>query len=105
MSVIRWMKGRLGRGVNGGHGGLVWRVCRLIIRCDRWGWSFRWRVGFLCIATVTPMDIMPLWTAVVCVLEFGLMPPGALEGRCALPARKGRVLREGCTRRAGRDGC
>lgn len=104
VSVIRWLKGWLSRRVNGGHGGLVRRERRLKIGCDRWGWSFRWWVWLLCIATVTPVDIMPLRTAVVCVLEFGLVPPGTLEGGRGLPARVGRVLREGCARRAGRDG-
>lgn len=104
MSVIRGVKLWLGRGVNRWHGRLVWGECGLKIGCDRWRWCFRRRVWLFCIATVTPMDIMSLRTAVVCVLEFSLVPTGALEGGRSLPARVGRVLREGCARWAGRDG-
>lgn len=105
VSIICWGKRRLGRWVNRRHGGLVWRKRRFKIGCDRWGWSFRWWVWFLCIATVTSVDIMPLRTAVVRILEFGVMPPRALEGGRGLSAGEGGVLRERCARWAGRDGC
>lgn len=89
MSVIRRLEVRFGRGVNGGHGRLVWRERGLKIGCGRWGRSFRRWVWLFCVTTETPMDIMPLWTTVIRILKFGLMPSRALEGGRGLPARIG----------------